>query len=116
MLWSLSLSPLAAHADCAWSRAPVKFVLWVSLGVGGPFTSPANAPPTVSIATAVATTSSRLIVQPLFFFSDQPKDTHDAWKHQGLAVSITLVLVTRPDVAEARSRWQASRQMLNLKH
>jgi hypothetical protein len=67
------------------------------------------------MATAVATTSSRLIVQPLSSFLIS-KDTHDAWKHQGrVAVSITLVLVTRPDVAEARSRWQASRQMLNLK-
>ena len=42
---------------------------------GGPFTSPANAPPAVSMATAVATTSSRLIFQPLssFLISQKPR-------------------------------------------
>ena len=81
----MSFSPLNAHAELACSGAAVLFVLGTqsefagseeSHGVpGGPFTSPASAPPAetpTSIATEAATTSSRFILYPLFLSRTLP--------------------------------------------
>src|SRR3954471_19264832 len=45
MTGSKSFRPLAAHGECAWSSAPVVFVLCTPGPVDGPFTSPAIAGP-----------------------------------------------------------------------
>ena len=102
----LSLGPRRSHS-ARWrrrpsSRDPERRSRSCCSGVpGGPFTSPANAPPAASTTTAVATTSSRLISQPPSFF-DQPKTIRLVIRNIR-AVSRYIVVGTMPDVAEARS-------------
>src|SRR3954453_13983018 len=58
MTGSKSFRPLAAHGECAWSSAPVVFVLCTPGPVDGPFTSPAVAGPAPIATSASAPTAA----------------------------------------------------------